>query len=81
MTSPRVHHPEVRRRRVTIRRKLLVFGLAASAAALQIYLANIPRTIDLPQDDVDAKLFAKADNERILMMRLSTPRMPACNLL
>jgi len=73
MTSPRVHHPEVRRRRVTIRRKLLVFGLAASAAALQIYLANIPRTIDLPQDDVDAKLFAKADNERIEIDEPSVP--------
>jgi hypothetical protein len=65
MTSPRVRRPKVRLRKVSIRRKLLAGGLAVFAAALQIYLANIPRTIDLPQDDVDARLSARADNERI----------------
>jgi len=78
MTSQRVHHPKVRRRRVSIRRKLLVGGLAAFAAALQIYLANIPRTIDLPQNDVDAQTFAKADNERI---EIDEPAVPEGGLL
>ena len=78
MTSPRVHRPKVRRREVSIRRKLLVGGLTVFAAALQIYLANIPRTIDLPQDEVDAQLVAKADNERI---EIDEPTVPEGGLL
>ena len=78
MTSPRVHRPKVRRREVSIRRKLLVGGLTVFAAALQIYLANIPRTIDLPQDEVDAQLLAKADNERI---EIDEPTVPEGGLL
>jgi len=78
MTSPRVHHAKVRRREVSIRRKLLVGGLTIFAAALQIYLANIPKTIDLPQDDVDAHLLAKADIERI---EIDAPTVPEGGLL
>jgi hypothetical protein len=78
MTSPRARRPKVPRRKVSIRRKLLVGGLAASAAALQIYLANIPRTIDLPQEEVDAQTFAKADNERI---EIDQPSVPEGGLL
>jgi hypothetical protein len=78
MTSPRVHHPKVRRREVSIRRKLVVGGLTVFAAGLQIYLANIPRTIDLPQDDVDAQMLTKADNERI---EIDEPTIPEGGLL
>jgi hypothetical protein len=56
-----------------MRRRLLVVGLAVGAAALQIYLANIPRTIHLPQDNVDAQTVAKADNERI---EIDEPAVP-----
>ena len=78
MSSPRVHRPKARRREVSIRRKLLVGGLTVFAAGLQIYLANIPRTIDLPQDDVDAQMLAKADNERI---EIDEPTIPEGGLL
>lgn len=78
MTSSRVRQPKVRRDKVSTRRRLLVAGLAGFAAALQIYLANVPRTIDLPQADVDAQMAAKADNERI---EIDEPEVPEGGLL
>jgi len=46
-------------------RRILVLGLAVGAAALQIYLANIPRVVNMPREDVDEKISAKTDNERV----------------
>ena len=73
MTSRRAHQRKTPRRKASSRRRLLVLGLAVGAAALQIYLANIPQTIHLPQDTVDAQTVARADNERI---EIDEPTVP-----
>lgn len=78
MDSPPAQHAKVTRRGVSLRRKLLVTGLAVGAAALQIYLADIPRTLNLPQDEVDAHTSAKADNERI---EIDQPALPEGGVL
>jgi hypothetical protein len=78
MAYRRAHRPKVPRPKASMRRRLLVIGLAAGAAASQIYLANIPRTISLPEDDVDAQMAAKADNERI---EIDEPAVPEGGLL
>jgi hypothetical protein len=65
MRSRRAHHQKAPPHKPSARRKLSVLGLAMGAAALQFYLANIPRSVELPQDEIDEKTVAKADNERI----------------
>ena len=74
MPSRRARPQKVPQPKASRRRRLLVAGLTVGAAALQIYLANIPRTINLPEDDVDAQMMAKADSERIEIDEPTTPQ-------
>ena len=78
MRSKRAHQRKAAPPKASVRRKVLVAAMVAAAAALQIYLANIPRVVDLPDDEVDPLMLTKVDSER---MEISQPAVAEGGML
>ena len=78
MRPRRAHQKKTARTKASVRRKVLVAAVVAAAAALQIYLANIPRVVHLPDDEVNPLMLTKVDSERV---EISAPSVVEGGLL